>query len=216
MKQKILMVAAAIMCCTMGFAKTPKQPESYNYQRGIELLRSDQIVEGIKYLEKELQQEPKNGYAEAWLAAAYSEKKEKGTALHFVEEALKHLPKSDKYYRAWTYSIKGRLYLEMADTTQAVSCFTQAIKIEPQNEEWYEYRGFLYRDIKQWNKSDADFRQYIKLTPGLIRGNFYLGRNLFLQEKYEESLEQYQYAHRLAERAFTYSAMAEVEIKLGK
>ena len=216
MKQKILMVAAAIMCCTMGFAKTPKQPESYNYQRGIELLRSDQIVEGIKYLEKELQQEPKNGYAEAWLAAAYSEKKEKGTALHFVEEALKHLPKSDKYYRAWTYSIKGRLYLEMADTTQAVSCFTQAIKIEPQNEEWYEYRGFLYRDIKQWNKSDADFRQYIKLTPGLIRGNFYLGRNLFLQEKYEEALEQYQYAHRLAERAFTYSAMAEVEIKLGK
>ena len=214
MNQKILLVAAAIMCCTISFAKEPKEPESYNYQRGIELLRSDQVDEGIKFLEKELNS--KNGYAEAWLAAAYSEKKEKGTALHFVEEALKHLPKSDKYYRAWTYSVKGRLYLEMSDTTQAISCFTQAIKAEPKNEEWYEYRGYLYRDMKQWDKSDADFRQYIKLTPGLIRGYFYLGRNLFLQEKYEEALEQYQYAHKLAERAFTYSAMAEVEVKLGK
>lgn len=109
MNQKILLVAAAIMCCTISFAKEPKEPESYNYQRGIELLRSDQVDEGIKFLEKELNS--KNGYAEAWLAAAYSEKKEKGTALHFVEEALKHLPKSDKYYRAWTYSVKGRLYL---------------------------------------------------------------------------------------------------------
>jgi clan AA aspartic protease (TIGR02281 family) len=216
MKQKFLLVAAAIMCCTMSFAKTPKQPESYNYQRGIELIKSDQVDEGIRFLEKELQQNPKNGYADAWLAAAYSEKKEKGTALHFIEEALKHLPKSDKYYRAWSYSVKGRLYLEMADTTQALSCFTQAIKTEPQNEEWYEYRGFLYRDMKLWEKSDADFRQYIKLTPGLIQGNLYLGRNLFLQKKYEEALGQYQYAHKLAERAYTNSAMAEVEVELGK
>ena len=216
MKRIFLIFAAMLLVCNMGFSKEPKQPESYNYQRGIELLKSDQVDEGIRFLEKELKQNSQNGYANAWLAAAYSEKKEKGTALHYVEEALKYLPKSDKYYRAWTYSVKGRLYLEMADTTQAISCFSQAIKIEPQNEEWYEYRGFLYRDMKLWDKSDADFRQYIKLTPGLIRGNFYLGRNLFLQEKYSEALEQYQYAHKLAERAFTYSAMAEVEVKMGK
>ncbi len=215
MQQKILLVAAAIMCCTMSFAKTPQRPESYNYQRGIELLNSDQIDEGIKFLEKELDQNPKNGYADAWLAVAYAEKDEMGIALHFLEEAIKHLPKSDKYYRAWAHSVKGHFYLEMSDTTQAISCFTQAIKIEPQNEEWYEYRGFLYRDMKQWDKSDSDFRQYLKLTNDLTRGYIYLGRNLFLQERYEEALEQYQYAHKLAERAFTYSAMAEVEVKLG-
>lgn len=216
MKRIISLFAATLLVCNMSFAKEPKRPESYNYQRGIELLRADQVDEGIKFLEKELNQNSKNGYAEAWLAAAYSEKKEKGTALYFIEKALKHLPKSDKSYRAWVYSVQGRLYLEMSDTTQAISCLTQAIKTEPQNEEWYEYRGYLYRDMKQWEKSDADFLRYIKLTPGIIRGYFYLGRNLFLQEKYEEALEQYQYAHKIAERAFTYSAMAEVEVKLGR
>lgn len=214
MKRIIIILTVALLACNIGFAKGPKQPESYNYQRGIELVHYDNWDEGIEFLQKELLQNPRNGYAEAWMAAAYAQKKEKGTALHFAEEALKHLPKSDKYYLAWTHSLKGRLYLEMSDTTQAISCFSIAIKTEPKNEEWYESRGFLYRDLKQWDKSDADFRQYIKLTPGSIRGYFYLGRNLFLQEKYEEAFEQYQYAHKLAERAFTYSAMAEVEVKL--
>ncbi len=216
MKRILSICAAALLICSIGFAKEQKLPESYNYQRGIELIHSDRLDEGIDYLSKEIQQNKKNGYAYAWLASAYTKKDEKGTALHFAEQALKNLPKSDKYYRAWTYSLKGHIYLEMADTTQALSCFSTAIKTEPKNEEWYEYRGYLYRDLKQWEKSDADFRQYIKLTPGLIRGYSFLGRNLFLQEKYEEALEQYQYAHKLAERSFTYSAMAEVEVKLGR
>lgn len=216
MKRTTLFLTAALFISSMGFAKEPKRPESYNYQRGIELIQSDKLDEGIEFLNKELRQNRKNGYADAWMAAAYAQKSERGTALHYAEEALKYLPKSDKYYLAWTHNIKGRLYLEMKDTIQALSCFTQAIKAEPKNEDWYENRGHLYRDMKLWDKSDADFRQYIKLTPGLIRGYLYLGRNLFLQERYEEALEQCQYAHKLAERAFTYSAMAEVETKLGK
>ena len=216
MKQIISIIAVALLFCNLGFAKEPKRPESYNYQRGVELIMDDNYDEGIEFLEKELRQNAKNGYAEIWMAVAYAQKNEKGTALHFVDEALKHLPKSDRQYRAWTLGTQGRIFIEMADTAQAIVCFTQAIKTEPDNEEWHEDRGFLYRDMKQWDKSDADFRQYIKLTPGLIRGYFYLGRNLFLQEKYTEALEQYQYAHKLAVRSFTYSAMAEAEVKLGK
>ena len=212
--KRIIILFAAIACCICGFAKEPKTPDSYNYQRGIELIQSKEIDDGIDFLQKELRQNPKNGYAEAWLAAAYAQKMERGTAMHYAEDALKHLPKSDKYYLAWTHAMEGRLYLELCDTTRALSCFSTAIKTEPKNAEWYEHRGYLYRDLKQWDKSDADFRQYIKLTPGQIRGYFNLGRNLYLQEKYDEALKQYQYAHKLAERSFTYSAMAEVEVKL--
>ncbi|MBR1808200.1 MAG: retroviral-like aspartic protease family protein [Paludibacteraceae bacterium] len=216
MKRILSITSAALLVCSMTFAKEPKRPDSYNYQRGIELVQSDQLDEGIDFLSKEVKQNRKNGYAYAWLASAYKKKSERGTALHLAELALKYLPAADKYYLAWTHYLKGRIYLEMADTTQALSCITTAIKTEPKNEDWLESRGFLYRDLKQWDKSDADFRQYIKLTPGLINGYFYLGRNLFLQEKYEQALAQYQYAHKLAERSFTYSAMAEVEVKLGR
>ena len=93
MKRIISIFAAALLICNLGFAKEPKRPESYNYQRGIELIQSDKLDEGIEFLQKELRQNAKNGYADAWLAAAYAQKKEKGTALHFAEEALTNLPK---------------------------------------------------------------------------------------------------------------------------
>ncbi|MGN0187502.1 MAG: retroviral-like aspartic protease family protein [Paludibacteraceae bacterium] len=215
MKHSVLLFAAFV-CCTIGFAKEPQRPQTYNYQRGVELIQTDQLDEGVEYMRKELQQNPQNGYAFVWIASVYAQKHERGTAIHTADLALKYIPKNDKYYIAWTHCLKGRMYLELSDTVTALACFTAAIKTEPKNEEWYEYRGCLYQEMKEWNKSDADFRQYIQLTPGLTRGNMYLGRNLFLQEKYEEALEQYQYAHKFAERAFTFSAMAEAEVKLGK
>ena len=216
MKRIIIVLCAATALCAGSFAKDVKQPDSYNYQRGIELIQDEKIEEGIDFLKKETAQNPKNGYAYAWLASAYVQKSENGNAIHYADLALKNLPKADKYYQAWTIHLKGRIYLIMEDSTEALNCFTQAIKTEPKNADWYASRGLLYRDVSNWDKSDADFRQYQKLTPGYIRGYLYLGRNLFLQEKYPEALEQYQYAHKLAEFSYTYSAMAEVEVKLGK
>lgn len=41
MNRIFLIFAVVLFTCTMGFAKEPKQPESYNYQRGIELIQQD-------------------------------------------------------------------------------------------------------------------------------------------------------------------------------
>lgn len=132
MKRIFSIIATTLLVCNVGFAKEPKQQESYNYQRGIELISSDNLDEGIDFLKKELYQNPKNGYAEAWMASAYSQKNERGTALIYADEALKHLPKSDKYYIAWTHNLKGDIYLNMGDTAQALLCLSAGIKTEPQ------------------------------------------------------------------------------------
>ncbi len=215
MKRVILLSFVAVLICQSAFAKEPKRPDSYNYQRGVELVKSDDLDEAIDFLNKEISQNPKNGYAYSWMALAYSQKKERGTAIYLAENALKYLPKADKYYIAWTNNFLGKLYLQLSDTTKALTYFNASVKAEPKNEEWYEERGLLYSKMKQWDKSDADFREYIKLTPGLIRGNIYLGNNLFEQKKFEEALEQFKTAHQLAERSFTYSGMAAAEVELG-
>ena len=216
MKHIFSICVVSLLLSATGMAKEPQQPQSYNYQRGVELIRSGKTEEGIEYLHKELNQDIKNGYAYAWMASAYLTIQEKGTALSVANKALKYLPKADKHYIAWTNSMIGDIYLQLQDTTQALNFYTRAVKTEPRNEEWYEYRGHLYRDLKLWDKSDADFRQYIKLTPGLVRGINMLARNLYLQERYDEALEQYRYSNRLAERPFTYVAMAQIEILLNR
>lgn len=215
MKRTIL-ILATVVCCSYGFSKKPQYPDSYNYQRGCELIENDELDEGIESLWKEISQNPKNGYAFAWLASAYRQKDENGTAIACAKDALKNFPKSEKYYAAWTHSLLSSIYWAMNDTAKAIQEVSLAIKTEPKNENWYERRGMLYRYLEQWEKSDADFEKYISLQPTLISGIVYLGRNYFLQERYEEALTKFSHANLLAQRAWTLSGMAECEIKLGK
>ena len=214
MKQKILLVAAAIMCCTMSFAKTPKQQESYNYKRGVEALKDDKLDEGIRFLNQEVEEHPKNGYAYAWLASAYAKKDENGSALYGLEQAIKYLPKKEKHYRAWSYSLKSDILLQMQDTAAAIDAITQSIKIQPTEEDWLYQRSQIYMNLKQFDLSNADLRQYIKLTPGIITGYIHIGLNYLAQEQYEKALEEFIYAHKLAKRPFTYAFMAQAQIKL--
>lgn len=215
MKRLILFLAAAL-CCANGFAKEPKRPETYNYQRGCELIADQQLDEGIDFLDKEIQQNPKNGYAYAWMASAKEQQGEYGTAIFCIGEALKNLPKSEHYYRAWAHSLQASIFLELGDTAIALSEYAAAIKQEPDNSDWYEKRGKLYGWMKEWDKSSADFEKCIALSPGLVRGHILLGRNYYQQERYEEALGKFSYADKLAHRSWTVSEMARAEAKLGR
>lgn len=214
--KRLVLISAAVLCCALGFAKEPQQPDSYNYKRGCELIGEQKYDEGIEFLGRELRQNPKNGYAMAWMASAYRHKDENGTAIECAHDALKNLPKAEKYYAAWTHNLLSGIYWEMKDTVMAFKEVSLAIKTEPKNEDWYENRGLLYRRCKQWDKSNADFRKYIELKPGLIRGYMLLGYNYQLNDNYVEALKQYTKADQLASRSWTLGSMAEMEVKLGK
>ena len=215
MKRQILFFTA-ILCCAFSFAKEPQQPDSYNYKRGCELIEEQQFDEGIEFLNRELSLNPKNGYAMAWMASAYRNKNEKGTAIEFAQNALKNLPRAEKYYAAFTHNLLSDIYWEMNDTVMAFKEIALAIKADPKNVDWYDNRGVLYRQCEQWEKSNADFRKYIELKPGLIRGYMQLGFNYELNKNYAEALVQYKKADQLASRSFTVGSIAEMEMKLGK
>ena len=216
MKQKILLVAAAILCCTMSFAKTQKQPDSYNYKRGVDAIQEFKNDEAIRYLNREIDENPKNGYAYVWLASVYVKKEETGNALYNIESALKHLPKSDKYYCAWAHALKSRALLQMQDTAAAVAELTRSIKIQPSKGNWYNERAMIYRETNQLDLSNADFQKFISLTPGIAHGHIELGKNYMEQKRYEEALEQFTTAHKLATRSYTYGLMAQAQVKLRK
>lgn len=45
-----------------------KRPESYNYLRGVEAAQNDKTEEALDYFNKDIQENPKNGYAFSWIA----------------------------------------------------------------------------------------------------------------------------------------------------
>ena len=56
------------------------RPESYNSQRGVEALQNKNYSEALDYLNRDLNENPKNGYSYSWIALMRLEKKEYGKA----------------------------------------------------------------------------------------------------------------------------------------
>ena len=212
--KRIVSLLLLAVCATIVCAKEPQRPTSYNYQRGVEAVNNDNDEEGEKYLEKEIAENPKNGYAHAWLAAIEWRKDEAGNAIYYLNKALKYIPKTDKYYHAWCYSTLATITLNFNDTIKAIDYMSKAIKAQPDNMDWLVDRGVYYIEYKQYELALADFEKVIKHEPTIVRGYMWKGKTYYLLKKYEQAIEQYQYANKLATRSFIYSHIAECEIAL--
>ena len=213
MKRTLSLLLLAV-CATIVCAKEPQQPTSYNYQRGVEAIENGDDEEGKKYLLKEIEENPKNGYAYAWLSSIEQRKDELGNAIAALHKALDYLPKADKYYRAWSYSALANIHLQLQDTTMAIDYLNKAVKTEPANNEWWENRGIVYMLNRQYDNAIADFQKVIQMTPGMVQGYLLSAQVHFLQEQYQQALDLYKYANNLAERSFIYSYMAKAEKQL--
>jgi clan AA aspartic protease (TIGR02281 family) len=212
--KRIFSLLLLAVCATIVCAKEPKQPNSYNYQRGVEAISDGNYDEGEDYLQLELKENPKNGYAYAWLSSVETERDELGNAIAMLHKALQYLPKNDKYYIAWSYSSLAGIHMQLNDTLAAINYLTKAIKTEPTNSEWIERRGYFYMLSKQYDLALEDFQKAMDKKPGIVSSYILTAEVYYRQERYQEALDLYKYANSLAERAYIYAYMAATENKL--
>lgn len=213
MKRTLSLLLLAV-CATLVCAKEPKRPTSYNYQRGVEAVNNDQDNEAENYLNQELADNPKNGYAYAWLAGVELRNDEIGSAISMLNKAIKYIPKADKYYHAWANKTLAGIYYDLNDTIKCLDYATRAVKAEPKNIEWWRFRGVLYLEFEQYDNAIADFDEMIRLNPNAENGYMWKGKTYYQLKQYDKAIEQYQYAGKLATRSYIYSNLAESQIQL--
>lgn len=211
---KRILFLCALLCTTMLYAKQPQRPTSYNYQRGVEAVNNDQDEEAEKYLNQELADNPKNGYAYAWLAGIELRKDEIGSAISMLNNSIKYIPKADKYYHSWANKTLSGIYYDLNDTIKCIDYATRAVKSEPKNIEWWRFRGVLYLEFEQYDNAIADFDEMIRLNPNAENGYMWKGKTYYQLKQYDKAIEQYQYAGKLATRSYIYSNLAESQIQL--
>ena len=73
------------MTCSIS-AQNIKRPDSYNYNRGVEAIQNNNAEEALEYLNKELEDNPNNGYALAWIATVRNYQEEYGRGAFPVKE----------------------------------------------------------------------------------------------------------------------------------
>ncbi len=217
MKRTLFILVAIIMGYTATFAKQPQEPTSYNYQRGKELINNEEYEEGISVLQKELADNPKNGYAYMWLSFAYLHRDEIGNTLHAASDALKYLPKNAKADRAYVYTRMGTAYgYYLTDTVQALHCFNEAIRLAPENTKYYDFRGRYYAYLHNYDMAAADFQKASEKEPYSVEWLYMLGQTYMFAGRYTDALSVFEKADKLESDYQTLAARADAEIHLGK
>ncbi len=206
----VLFISIIAILPAMGENAKVKRPETYNYQRGIEATNEGNSEEALGYFYKELEDNPKNGYAHMWIAVLRYNNEEYGKGLTEVDLAIKNLPKKDYEFLASAYSVRARLYLALEDTTKALDDLALAIKTNPEVTTALEQRAQLYYELSQYDLSNADYYQITNLDQGSFIGYMGIGRNLLEQKQWDQAIEQFNKAALMySDNAVVYSFRAE-------
>lgn len=215
--KKIFSLIVTIYCLYLLplSAQNVERPDSYNYSRGVEAYRNDNIKEALEYLNKEISENPENGYAYLWVGIARYRKEEYGRALTAVDLAIKNLPKKDKEYRSYAFALRADVYVSMENIDNALRDYATAIELAPERTKLYERRANLYYQLKKYSLADKDYQKLIALNQGSVMGYMGIGRNANAQKRYEDAVAQFNYVIKLAsDYASGYSFRAESYIGL--
>ncbi len=166
-------------------------------------------------MNKELDDNPNNGYALAWIATIRNYQEEYGRALTAADLAIKNIPKKDKQYRALAYIVRAEVYVRLDEKEKALADFSSAIKETPDDADVYEKRANLYYHMEEYDLSDKDYQKIISIDPGNVMGYMGIGRNANAEKRYNDAIEQFDYVIKLAsDYSSGYSFRAESYLEL--
>lgn len=194
MKQFLFLILTFVSIHIMA----QNRPETYNYKRGVEAIQNEKSEEALDFFNKDLAENPKNGYSYSWVAWLHLNDEEYGRALTAADLAIKLLPKKDAEYMIFAYTTRAGVYLHLADTTKAISDYTAAIKVNPEEPSSYKQRAQIYYEQGRYDLADADYQKMIELKPGDVMGYMGKGRNANDQKRWDDAIKLFDYVEKLA------------------
>ncbi len=173
-----------------------KRPDSYNYQSGVDAYNEGDFKKSMDFFTKELQQNPKNGYAMLWQAYIYNQYDMYGEAMTSVNNALKNIPKKDKQWNGIGYGFRARVQAELGDTVKALDDYELAYKTYNSSSYIFEKCNLL-NNMGRYNEIDVEIKRAMDLNPNDAVTWVYAGRNEKAKGNYESAIEKYNYAVKL-------------------
>lgn len=68
MKKLLALLLLSVALSANAQDKKNNRPTSYNYMRGVESVQNEKTEEALEFFNKDIQENPKNGYSYSWIA----------------------------------------------------------------------------------------------------------------------------------------------------
>lgn len=127
--------------------------ESYFIRRALEAIQSKDYETASYFLGQEVQENPTNGYAYAYLAAlcdlmpGYN-----GAMFMFAKKAMPLLPRDEKYLKGSMDALQAQVYYEAGDTVRSLEFWERASSYEPNKSRFYGYLAEAYADMDDYQQ----------------------------------------------------------------
>ena len=195
MKKKVFIIAGALVliattvCAKNNIAKSNNSTVTINIERGIQAFESDNTGMAMYYFEKELDENPQNGYAWHFVSITKYYCGEINTALDAANTAIEYLPTMDFSYRSLAHTLRGDIYLSLEDTINCIKNYNQAIELAPDNIDVLLSLAQVYYELGDYDLSGTNYRQVLSHDKNNLEGHMGLARNEYSQGNYKETLK---------------------------
>lgn len=195
--------------------------KTYYMQRAAEDYSQGNLQSAISLYEKEIYENPKNGFAHISLAALKLELKEYGSALTSINRGIPLLPKENQVLVAQQLRYRGDIKLALNDTISALDDYTLSINLYPEDLTALLHRANLYFNQRKYDLAEKDFNKIIELEPGNTAGYLGIAQNNIAEGNYEKAISHLALASKLNESnpvimGVIFALKAEAYFKQGK
>lgn len=154
----------ALLLCTSVLAGAESTRDSYNIRRAMEAAQSQDWETSLNFLGQELQVNPTNGYAYAFITIICDVMDYNHVILPFSKRAIEYLPKKDWQMQGEMRHRQARIYLQAEDSARAEKLWKDALY-------WHKYVDY-YNNIAELmekqhrlNELEALGKQCLKAFP---------------------------------------------------
>lgn len=167
-------------CCTMK-----AQPLSYNINRAIEYLEENDYENAKSFINKELENNPRDVISLDLLGYIYSCNQEYGPALNCFNKVICYAKKKDKDILARTYYYRAGIYSTMGDTIKSIADYRESIKRSSEyHRQTYIELGDLLFGMKQYEEANSIYLKMIELESGDPYPFYGMARNSYNNNNY--------------------------------
>ena len=194
--KKLLLLTLTVFCLALQTMSAQKKEgtDNFKYHKAMEILdKGGDPQEARKLATENIKENPK--HIDSYLMVAGIDRREGdyASAMRVVEQAMKNNHKNSGFSESVLLWWKAIIYEELGEYQKAADLMEQVVKLARKQSKEHlpsmleNLAQFRY-DLKEYDASDAVYRELIKLDESSLLPKIGIARNLNAREKYDEAL----------------------------